>query len=193
MVRHLLLGRWCSSLVKSCQTPWDPMEYSMPGFPVLHYLPDGVCSNSCPLSWWCNLTISSSVTRFSCPQSFPASGSFPVSWLSASGGQSIGAFAAASDLRYWILNKGTKMWENFRIRYITEAAETKEVLCCLHLGFSCSFCYFSSSLGSCWLFQAFSSSFSLILFALDSLLINSFLLLKIIWVFFSCMQSHGRL
>ena len=94
MVRHLLLGRCCSSLVKSCQTPWDPMEYSMPGFPVLHYLPDGVCSNSCPLSWWCNLTISSSVTPFSCPQSFPASGSFPVSWLFASGGQSIDASAS---------------------------------------------------------------------------------------------------
>ena len=40
----------------------------------------GVCSNSCPLSWWCHLAISSSVAPFpSCPQSFPASGSFPVS------------------------------------------------------------------------------------------------------------------
>ena len=39
-----------------------------------------VCSNSCPLSRWCHPTISSSVTLFSCPQSFPASGSFPVSW-----------------------------------------------------------------------------------------------------------------
>ena len=42
----------------------------------------GVCSNSCALSWWCCLTISSSVTLFSfCLQSFPASGSFPMSWL----------------------------------------------------------------------------------------------------------------
>ena len=41
----------------------------------------GVCSNSCPLSWWCYPTISSSVTPFSsCPQSFPASGSFPKSF-----------------------------------------------------------------------------------------------------------------
>ena len=41
-----------------------------------------VCSNSCPLSRWCHPTISSSVTPFSsCPQSFPASGSFPKSWL----------------------------------------------------------------------------------------------------------------
>ena len=44
-----------------------------------------VCSNSCPLSWWCYLTISSSVITFSsCPQSFPASGFFPMSELFAS-------------------------------------------------------------------------------------------------------------
>ena len=55
-----------------------------------------VCSNSCPLSWWCHPTISSSVTPFSsCPQSFPVSGSFPVSQLFTSGGQSIGASASA--------------------------------------------------------------------------------------------------
>ena len=42
----------------------------------------GVCSDSCPLSWWCYPTISSCVIPFSsCPQSFPASGSFPVSCI----------------------------------------------------------------------------------------------------------------
>jgi len=57
----------------------------------------GVYPNSCPLSWWCHPTISSSVIPFSsCPQSFPASGSFPMSQLFASGGQSIGASASAS-------------------------------------------------------------------------------------------------
>ena len=56
----------------------------------------GVCSNSCPLSWWCLPTISSSVIPFSsCLQSFPASGSFLLSQLFASGGQSIGASASA--------------------------------------------------------------------------------------------------
>ena len=56
-----------------------------------------VCSNSCPLSRWCHPTISSSVTSFSsCSQFFPASGYFPMSWLFASGSQSIGA--SASDL-----------------------------------------------------------------------------------------------
>ena len=59
----------------------------------------GVCSNSCPLNRWCHLTISSSVAHFSsCPQSFPASGFFPMSQLFASGGQSIGASALASVL-----------------------------------------------------------------------------------------------
>ena len=58
-----------------------------------------VCSNSCPLCQWCYPTISSSAARFSFPlQSFPASGSFPMSRLFASGGQSIGASASASVL-----------------------------------------------------------------------------------------------
>ena len=59
----------------------------------------GVYSNSCPLSQWCRLTISSSVIPFSsCLQSFPASESFPVSQFFASGGQSIGVSASASIL-----------------------------------------------------------------------------------------------
>ena len=53
-----------------------------------------VCSNSCPLSLWCHPTISSSVIHFSsCSLSFSATGSFQMSWLFASGGQSIGASA----------------------------------------------------------------------------------------------------
>ena len=57
----------------------------------------GSCSNSCPLSWWCHLTIMSSIVPFSsCLQSFPAPGSFLMSQFSTSGGQSIGASASAS-------------------------------------------------------------------------------------------------
>ena len=57
------------------------------------------CSNSCPLSQWCYSTISSSVASFSsCLQSFPASGSFPMSQLFKSDGQSIGASVSASVL-----------------------------------------------------------------------------------------------
>ena len=54
-----------------------------------------ICSNSCPLSQRCYLTISTSATLSSCLQSFPASGSFSVSQLFASGGQSTGALASA--------------------------------------------------------------------------------------------------
>ena len=58
-----------------------------------------VYPNSCPLSQWCHLTISSSVVPFiSCLQSFPASGSFQMSQLFASGGQSIGVSPSASVL-----------------------------------------------------------------------------------------------
>ena len=62
-------------------------------------------SNSCPLSWWCHPTISSSVIPFSsCLQSFPASGSLLISWFFASGGQIIGALASASVLPMNIQN-----------------------------------------------------------------------------------------
>ena len=59
----------------------------------------GVCSNSSPLSWWYYPTISSSIAPFSSrPSSFPASGSFPKSWLFSSGDQSIGVSASVSVL-----------------------------------------------------------------------------------------------
>ena len=63
----------------------------------------GTWLNSCPLSWWCHPTISSSVIPFSfCLQSFPAPGSFPMSQFFASGGQRIGASALASVLPKYI-------------------------------------------------------------------------------------------
>ena len=59
----------------------------------------GVHPNPCPLSRWCHPTISCSVAHFSsCPQSFPASGSFQMSQLFTSGGQSIGVSASTSVL-----------------------------------------------------------------------------------------------
>ena len=62
-------------------------------------LSPGAWSNSCSLSWWCCPSMSSFVTPFSsCPQSFQASGSFPMSWLFTSGGQSSGASASTSVL-----------------------------------------------------------------------------------------------
>ena len=85
----------CCSVAKSCPTlrPYGLQLARLP-FPSLS---PGVCSNSHPLSQWCHPTISSSVAPFSsCPQSFPAPGSFPMSWLFASGSQSIEASASAS-------------------------------------------------------------------------------------------------
>ena len=54
----------------------------------------GIYPNSCPLNWWCHLTISSSAIPFSCLQSFPTSGSFQMSQLFTSGGQNIGVSAS---------------------------------------------------------------------------------------------------
>ena len=82
------------SHVQLFATPWT-VAFQGP----LSFTISQVCSNSCPLSQWCHPTISSSVVPFSsCLQSFPASGSFPVSQLFPSGGQSIGASAPASVL-----------------------------------------------------------------------------------------------
>ena len=66
----------------------------------------GVHPNPCPLCQWCHPTILSSVVPFSsCPQSFPASGFFQMSQLSASGGQSIGVSASTS-----VLPMNTQDW-----------------------------------------------------------------------------------
>ena len=64
-----------------------------------------VYSNSCPSSWWCNPTISSSVIPSSCFQSFPTSESFPMSQLLAPGGQSIGVLVSTS-----VLPMNTQDW-----------------------------------------------------------------------------------
>ena len=84
------------------------MGYSLPG--PCPSLSPGVCSNSCPFSQWCYLTISSSAAPFFCPQSFPASGSFPMSQLFPSDGHSIGASASAS-----VLPMNIQGWFPFRI------------------------------------------------------------------------------
>ena len=74
-------------------TPWTAARQAS-----LCFTNPRTCSNSCPLSRWCHPTNSSSVL-FSCLQSFPASGSFLMSQLLASGGQSIGVSASASVLQ----------------------------------------------------------------------------------------------
>ena len=85
-------------LLLSCQVMSDSLrphglQHTM--FPCPSPSPR-VCPSSCPLNWCCHATILSSVTLFSfCLQFFSASGSFPMSWLFASGGQNIGASASA--------------------------------------------------------------------------------------------------
>ena len=88
----LLFSRW---VVSNSLQSYEQQRFRLP-CPSLF---SGICSDSCPLSQWCYLTISSSVVPFSsCPQSFPSSGLFPMSLLFASGGQSTGASASASVL-----------------------------------------------------------------------------------------------
>ena len=97
---YVSLGlRWVSfqfsSVARLCLTLWphEPQHTR----PLCASPTAGVYSNPCPLSQWCHPTISSSVIPFSsCPQSFPASGSFPMSQLFTSGGQSIGVSASTS-------------------------------------------------------------------------------------------------
>ena len=79
------------SCVRFFATPWTAARQASLAFTI-----SGVCSNSHPLSQWCHPAISSSVIPFSsCLWSFPASGSFLMSWLFSSGDQSIGASASA--------------------------------------------------------------------------------------------------
>ena len=101
---------WKHQPVQSLSHVWlcNSMDCSIPGFPVLH---GWVCANSCPLSQWCLLTLSSSVAPLSsCPQSFPASGSFPMSQFFPSSGQSIKPLASAS-----VLPMSIQDWFPFRL------------------------------------------------------------------------------
>ena len=121
---HLLIGTWVVSISyckKCCNGPkyscsvqissvaqlyltlCDPHGWQHTRLPCPPPTPR-VHSNSCPSSRWCHLTTSSSVIPFSsCLQSFPASGSFPVSQIFTSGGQNIGASASvlAMNIQDW--------------------------------------------------------------------------------------------
>ena len=100
--KAILTPYCCCSAAKWCTTLCKLMDSSTQVFPVLHYLP--VCSHSYLLSWWRHSTISSSLAFFSfCPQSFPASGSFPMSWLFTSNDQNTGASAS-------VLPTGIQCW-----------------------------------------------------------------------------------
>ena len=96
------LVQFSRSVVSNSLQPHE-LQHAMPPCPSPS---SRVHSNPCPLSQWCHPAISSSVFPFSSyPQSFPASGSFPMSQLFASGGQSIGVSASTS-----VLPMNTQDW-----------------------------------------------------------------------------------
>ena len=103
--KYLIIFKpWGFSLFEDTQFSRSVVSNSLRPHGLQHTSPPcpsptpGVYSNSCPLSWWCHPTISSSVVPFSHLQSFPASGSFQMSQFFESGGQSIGVSASASVL-----------------------------------------------------------------------------------------------
>ena len=94
-VSHTFLIQF-DSVTQLCPTLCDPHGLQDIRSPCPLPTPN-VYSNSCPLSWWCHPTISFSVVPFSSHLlSFPASGSFPMSYFFTSGGQSIGVSSSAS-------------------------------------------------------------------------------------------------
>ena len=95
-------GQFSHSVVSDSLRPHG-LQYSRPPCPSPT---PGVYLNSCPLSWWCHSTISSSVIPFSsCLQTVPVSGSFQMSQFFTSGGQNIGVLASAS-----VLTMNTQDW-----------------------------------------------------------------------------------
>ena len=92
----------CScSVSQLCPTLCDPMDCSTPGLPVLHHLPELAQIH---VHWVGDAIQHPTLVPFSCLQSFPPSGSLPVSWLFTPGGQSIGASASAPVLPMNILD-----------------------------------------------------------------------------------------
>ena len=105
-----LLSKWLSRVFSSTNVQFSRSVMSDSLWPheLQHARPSyssptpGVHSNSCPSSRWCHPTISSSVVPFSsCPQSLPASESFPMSQLFAWGGQSIGVSVLPKNTQDW--------------------------------------------------------------------------------------------
>ena len=119
----------CCSIARSYPTICHPMDCSTPGFPVLYHLPKFGQTN---VHWVTDAiqTTSSSVIPFSsCLQSFPASGSFQMSQLFPSGGQSIGALASSSvlpmNIQDWFPLGWTGLWNSLGLTLLKSSHQFK--------------------------------------------------------------------
>ena len=119
------------SVAQLCLTLCHAMNHSTPGLPVHHQFPEFTQTH--PLSRWCHAAISSSVVPFSsCPQSLPASESFPMSQLFTWGGQSTGVSALAS-----FLPKNTQGWSPLEsglslselVKWVWSSLDLSELVC----------------------------------------------------------------
>ena len=139
-----------------------------------------VCSNSCPLSRRCHPTISSSVSPFySCPRSFPALGSFPMSQLFASGGQCIRVLASTSVLpvnsQDWS-NLGWTSWISLQSKGLSRVFSNTTLQ--KHQFFSSQPSLWSNSYILTWLLEEIHSFVYTDLYQVTSLLLNNYLSLS---------------
>ena len=120
------------SVAQSCPTLCDPMNWKTPGLPVHHQLPEFTQTQR-PSSQWCHLAISSSVVPFSsCPQSLPASKSFPMSQLFAWGGQIIGVVKVLNSIcqQIWKTQPWPQDWKRSIFIPIPRKSNAKECSNC---------------------------------------------------------------
>ena len=128
-----VLNQFSRSVASNCLQPHEP-QHARP--PCASPTP-GVHPNLCPLSQWCHPTISSSVVPFSsCPQFFPASGSFQMSQLFVSGGQSIGVSASAPvlpmNIQDW-LPLGWTGWISLQSKGLSRVFSNTWLYSCMNL------------------------------------------------------------
>ena len=149
-------GKMVCAVVRllSCVRFFMPRELQHARLPCLS-LPTWVCSNSHPLSQCCHPTISSSITPFSsCPQSFPASRSFPVNQFFTSGGQSIRGSASASvlpmNIQYWF-PLGLTDWISLQSKRLSRVFSNTAIQ--KHQFFSAQPCLCSNTCIHTWLLE----------------------------------------
>ena len=142
-------------------TPWTAAHQASLSFTTFW-----VCSISCPLNHWCHPTISPSVVPFSWLQSFPASGSFPMSQLFASGGQSIGASASVLPMNIqgwfpWILTGLISLQSKWLSRLFQHHSLKASVLQCSVFMVQLSHLYLTTGKTIIWLYGPLSAKWCL--------------------------------